>query len=264
MHKITDGLHLQLKSLNEKLDNSTFLKRDADNISLTCVFSGFECSVPFGRAHHSYEITFLFQYHFFNHFAEGDKDFSIQQFPKHQHHDLCCNTHMILHDIINCKLTGTFRNMFLESKALALLLCFQKCNASMLPECESCKFLTKPIKKEKIIKARQILLSNLENPPTIPQLAREVGINQCYLKKGFKEIFNATIYNFVQEQRMLKAKLLLTTTSFTVSEVAEKIGFSSSSNFSSAFRRFTGISPKKLSQNLKIPPGISDTAQLRA
>ena len=248
-HQIKDGLHFQLNSIADKLENSSFLKRHTDNISLTCIFSGLDCNLHFDGENHSHEITFIFQNNFLKNFSADDKDFSIQQFPIYQQHDICCNTQMILHDIINSKLIGAFRNMFLESKALALLLCFQKCNTATLSACEECKFLMKPIEKEKMFRAKEIILNNLNNPPTIQELSLQIGINQCYLKKGFKEIFNTTVYDFVQEQRMLKAKLLLTTTNFTVSEVAEQIGFSSQSNFSSAFKKFTGILPKELSKN---------------
>ncbi|MDQ6609353.1 MAG: helix-turn-helix transcriptional regulator, partial [Bacteroidota bacterium] len=148
-----------------------------------------------------------------------------------------------------CKLEGAFRNMFLESKALSLLLCFQKCNTTNQPDCGSCKFLANPIEKEKIIKAIEIILSRLNHPPTIPELSIQIGINQCYLKKGFKELFGTTVYDFVQEQRMLKAKMLLSTTALSVSQVADTIGFSSASNFSGAFKKYAGVFPSELLQD---------------
>ena len=248
-HKIKEGLLFQHKTFADKLSNSSFLQRHHDSISLTCVFSGLDCNLNFASVNHSNEITFIFQNTFLQNFAEDEKEFSLQQFPEHQPRDICCNTQMILFDIINCKLTGVFRNMFLVSKALALLLCFQKCNTLTESPCESCKFLTKPIEKEKIFRAKEIILSNLNNPPTTQELSIKIGINQCYLKKGFKELFSSTVYGFVQEQRMLKAKFLLSTTDFTVSQVAEQIGFSSQSNFSAAFKKFTGVYPSKLQQN---------------
>jgi AraC-like DNA-binding protein len=140
--------------------------------------------------------------------------------------------------------------MFLESKALGLLLCFQKCNTKAQTDCASCKFLVKPLEKDKIFKAKEIILSRLNNPPTIQELSLEVGINQCYLKKGFKEMFGITVYDFVQEQRMQKAKLLLTTTNHTVSQIADQIGFSSISNFSSAFKKHTGVFPSELQKTV--------------
>ena len=108
---------------------------------------------------------------------------------------------------------------------------------------------TKPTEKEKIFKVKEIILNSLNNPPTIQEISLSIGMNQCYLKKGFKEIFGTTVYEFVQEQRMLKAKLLLSTTDSTVSQVADCIGFSSPSNFSLAFKKFTGVFPSELRQN---------------
>ncbi|HKR07363.1 MAG TPA: AraC family transcriptional regulator [Bacteroidia bacterium] len=244
--KIKEGLYYFVNPLFIKRDNNSFLKRYTDNIVLTCEFSGLDCSLTLENTPFSYDIEFTFHHNYLKSFSS---DFNINQFPEHQQHDICCNTQMILHDIINCKLQGAFRNMFLESKALSLLLCFQKCNAANQTACASCKFLTNKIEKEKILKAKEIILSTLNNPPTIPELSLQIGINQCYLKKGFKELFGTTVYDFVQEQRMLKAKMLLSTTGCTVSQVADQIGFSSASNFSSAFKKYSGVFPSELLQN---------------
>ncbi|MEO8148925.1 MAG: AraC family transcriptional regulator [Bacteroidia bacterium] len=245
--KIKDGLYYNIKTLYVKRANNSLLKKHADSISLFCEFSGFDCSFAFGDTAISYDIEFIFYHEYLESFSPV-QSFDLDQLPEQQH-EVCCNTQMILHEIINCKLQGAFRNMFLESKALSLLLCFQKCSTANQTDCASCKFLTKPVEKEKILKAKEIILSRLNNPPTIPELSIETGINQCYLKKGFKELFGSTVYDFVQEQRMLKAKLLLKTTDLTLSQVAEQIGFSGTGNFSSAFKKFTGIFPSELQQN---------------
>lgn len=243
---IKSGLEFSIKTLFIKQDNNSFLTRQADSIILTCEFSGLDCNLTFTDTPISYDIVFTFHYDYLKSFSAN---FDIKQFPDHQKHDICCNTQMILHDILNCKLQGAFRNMFLESKALSLLLCFQKCYTTNQTDCASCKFLTKPIEKEKILKAKEIILSRLNNPPTIIELSLKTGINQCYLKKGFKELFGTTVYDFVQEQRMLQAKILLTITDFTVSQVADHIGFSSLSNFSSAFKKYAGVFPSELQRN---------------
>lgn len=245
-NKIKDGLHYSITEFFSKKNNNSFLKRHSGKIILTCEFSGLECNINFSDTPVSHNIEFIFHNNYLKTFSA---DFDLKQFPDNMQHDICCNTQMILHDIINCKLKGAFRNMFLESKALSLLLCFQKCYTATQTDCASCKFLTKPIKKEKILKAKEIILNRLNNPPTIPELSLQIGINQCYLKKGFKELFGTTVYDFVQEQRMLKAKMLLTTTDFSVSQVADKIGFSSPSNFSSAFKKYAGVFPSELQQN---------------
>lgn len=245
--KIKEGLYYSVRTIYTQSDSNSFLKTNKDMVTLSCQFPAPESSFAFTDMPIAYNIELTFQRNYLEGFSE---DFDINQFPASQQHEICCNTQMILHEILNCKLKGTFRNMFLESKALSLLLCFQKCYAANQTDCSSCKFLSKPVEKEKIVKAREIILSRLNNPPTISELSVEIGINQCYLKKGFKELFGATVYDFVQEQRIMKAKMLLTTTDTTVSQVADSIGFSSVSSFSSAFKKITGVYPSKLQANL--------------
>ncbi|MEP7129350.1 MAG: AraC family transcriptional regulator, partial [Chitinophagales bacterium] len=238
-----------LNSMMESVANTSFLQRNDASISLTCLFSGTDCNLNFESPAPAYEINFVFENDYLHTFSVADHTFPIEQFSEYQQHEICCNSQLLLHEILTCKLSGAFRNMFLESKALALLLCFQKCNTPTQTGCDSCKFLTRPIEKEKLFEARKIILNNLNSPPTIPALALQTGINQSYLKKGFKELFGSTVYDFVQEQRMLKAKLLLTTTDNSVSQIANEIGFSSAGNFSAAFKKLTGVFPSELQRN---------------
>jgi len=125
-----------------------------------------------------------------------------------------------------------------------------KCNAVQLNSCETCTFSKNPYDREKILNAKDILLSNIQTHPTIPQLATQVGINQRRVKKGLKELFNATIFSFVQEQRILKANQLLTTTQKPVSNISELPGFSGPSNFTCAFKNFAGVLPSDLRKDL--------------
>ena len=222
------------------------LTRSADGVTVTCRFNSCECGLSSVEDALTHIVEFQFDESYLQGFSVPEHDFGVAAFPTFYEHECCCNTQMILYDVVTCKLQGVLRNMFMESKALALLLCFQKCYATAQPSCDGCKFLTKPLEKEKILAAKEILLSKLHEPPTIPELSLLVGINQCYLKKGFKEMFGCTVYDFIQEQRMSKAKWLLATTSHSVSEVAERIGFSSVSNFSSAFKKHTGVLPSEL------------------
>ena len=94
--------------------------------------------------------------------------------------------------------------------------------------------------------ARDVLLKNINTPITIKQLSKKVGINECYLKKGFKEIFGSTIFEFYQTQRMEHAKYLLYEKGLSVTEVADLLNYSSISHFSTAFKKQTGIKPCEL------------------
>ena len=247
IEQIKEGLQYSIESSFDRRENNSYLKSLPHRISLIYNFSGLGCSERLNDSPVSYEIEFDFHLEYLKSYSPK---FDIGQFPDIQEQEVCCNTQMLLHEIINCNLQGAFKKMFMESKALSLLLCFQKCGAANQADCtETCMFLTRPIEKEKILKAREIILGRLSDPPTISEISFIVGTNQCYLKKGFKELFGVTVYDFIQEQRMLQAKMLLTTTDSTVSQVADRIGFSSLSNFSSAFKKYSGVSPSELKKN---------------
>ena len=160
---------------------------------------------------------------------------------------LCGKTRMAIEALLNHTYTDTLENIFINAQTQILLLYSTDC---MLGEKEetsfTCKFLANEADREKIIKARVILLQHIGEPITIKALSRKVAINECYLKKGFKEIFGTTIFDFYQSQRMEHAKYLLYDKGLSVTEVSLLLGYSSISHFSTAFKKHTGIKPCEL------------------
>jgi AraC-like DNA-binding protein len=110
----------------------------------------------------------------------------------------------------------------------------------------TCKFLANEADRDKVAKAREILIQHIGEPITIKELSRKVAINECYLKKGFKEMFGTTIFDFYQSQRMEHAKYLLYEKGMSVTDVALILGYSSISHFSTAFKKHTGLKPCEL------------------
>jgi len=110
----------------------------------------------------------------------------------------------------------------------------------------ACSFLSNTREREKVMDAQRIILNNLDQPLTIRELSREVGMNECYLKKGFKAMFGKTIHEYLQYQRIEQAKELLQQKNLTVNEVAFRLGFGSASHFSTSFKKIAGIKPCEL------------------
>ena len=221
--------------------NRIVLKSKSNGIELICFTSDQPCATGNFNIKENYKLSFLFQKNYLDSF--GNPTFEIPTFIEKE---LNCNITLLIFEILKTKFTGQFKNMFIESKAVELLLHVLDNDFDNDFSCDDCKFLTKSYEKDKIIAARELLENNLENPPKIAELALEVGINQCYLKKGFKDLFGTSIYAFVQEQRIIKAKLLLKSTDNSIGEIAEIVGFSNTSNFSNAFKTYTGILPSQL------------------
>ena len=160
---------------------------------------------------------------------------------------LCGRTRMVLETLLNHSYTDSLENIFINAQSQMLLLYSLEC---MLGEKEvegfQCKFLANESDREKIVKAREVLLQHIGEPLTIKELSRKVAINECYLKKGFKEMFGTTIFDFYQSQRMEHARYLLYEKGLSVTEVSVMLGYSSISHFSTAFKKHTGIKPCEL------------------
>src|ERR1700760_1008674 len=160
---------------------------------------------------------------------------------------LCGRTRLVLETLLNHNFTGAHENIFVNAQSQMLLLYSLEC---MVGEKEvegfQCKFLANEADREKIIQAREILLPHIGEPLTIKELSRKVAINECYLKKGFKEMFGTTIFDFYQGQRMEHARYLLYEKGLSVTEVSVMLGYSSISHFSTAFKKHTGLKPCEL------------------
>ena len=160
---------------------------------------------------------------------------------------LCTRTRMVLEALLNHTYTDSLENIYINAQTQMLLLYSLEC---MLGEKEvdsfQCKFLANEADREKIAKAREVLLQHIGEPLTIKELSRKVAINECYLKKGFKEMFGTTIFDFYQSQRMEHARYLLYEKGLSVTEVSIMLGYSSISHFSTAFKKHTGLKPCEL------------------
>lgn len=93
--------------------------------------------------------------------------------------------------------------------------------------------------------AREILLSSLEDPLTIPDLAKRVGFSVNRLRGTFQTVFGETISVHLRNARLDAAKALIETSGCSVAEAACKYGFGIA-HFSTVFRNRFGFSPSFL------------------
>ena len=137
----------------------------------------------------------------------------------------------------------TRHRLLLESKALELItlcICHLARMAGKKTPTEAAHIA--PQDRDKLHAARDILCDNLANPPTIVELAKLVGMNECKLKFLFKKHFKTTIYRYVRSQRMCRAKSLLEQ-GMSVSRAASEVGYINYSHFASVFHKQHGVLP---------------------
>lgn len=109
------------------------------------------------------------------------------------------------------------------------------------------------VQRERLHHARQLLLADLANPPTIAQLARSCGLNSFKLKQGFRSMFGQSIHALYQAERMQKAWQLIESAQVDVSGAGHQVGYSNLSHFSAAFRKHFGLLPGQLKRCASLP-----------
>ena len=199
-------------------------------------------------------MSFSFKPSYLTQFVKGKKQLNISDEVLSFTHaasfsktlPLCGKTRKAIEALLNHTYTDTLENIFVNAQTQILLLYSMDCMLGDKEESFTCKFLANAEDREKITKAREVLLQHIGEPLTIKELSRKVAINECYLKKGFKELFGTTIFDFYQSQRMEHAKYLLYEKGLSVTEVSLLLGYSSISHFSTAFKKHTGIKPCEL------------------
>lgn len=103
----------------------------------------------------------------------------------------------------------------------------------------------------KIKKAKDIIISRMSEPPSLQDLANEIGLTLKKLKEGFKQIYGDTVYGFLFDYKMEQARRLLESNQYNVNEVGLKIGYSTSSHFIAAFKKKFATTPKKYISSLQ-------------
>ncbi len=95
--------------------------------------------------------------------------------------------------------------------------------------------------------AKEILLREYVNPPTIDYLASRCATNKTKLQHAFKEVYKMTIPEYVKKLRLEKAHILLQEyPTTTIGEVAKAVGYQHQGNFTKLFLQAYGIHPKTL------------------
>ncbi len=151
----------------------------------------------------------------------------------------------ILQSLLNHSYQDHLENIFVNAQAQMLLL-HSLDSVERPPASEPAPFLEYPSEREKIQQARDWLVDHIGEPITIKELSRKVAMNECYLKKGFRLMYGTTIFDFYQSQRMEHARYLLYEKELSVTEVSVRLGYSSISHFSTAFKKYTGLNPVDL------------------
>lgn len=99
-----------------------------------------------------------------------------------------------------------------------------------------------------VIKARDVLLANLAEPPDLTTLARHCGTNRTSLQLLFRLHIGMTVFGYLREQRLLRARALLEQGGYTLDAAAEAVGYRNGRDLARAFKQRFGVAPGSLSR----------------
>nr|WP_242028581.1 AraC family transcriptional regulator [Pseudanabaena sp. FACHB-2040] len=81
---------------------------------------------------------------------------------------------------------------------------------------------------------------------SLAKLASVVNISPTYFASLFKQATGISPHQYVIQQRVEKAKLMLKKTDLAIADIALQVGFSSQSHLTQQFKRLTGMTPKQI------------------
>ena len=148
-----------------------------------------------------------------------------------------------LHQLMNYNLNDAIKRLYFKGKAYELMsLYFHQPEDA---DVEACPFLVDEQNMRKIKEAKEIIINRMIDPPSLNELALEIGLSLKKLKEGFKEVYGDTVYGFLLDHKMEYARQLLDSGQHNVNEVGSLVGYSTASHFISAFKKKYGTTPKK-------------------
>lgn len=154
---------------------------------------------------------------------------------------------LVINQLFTDQMHDAIQSLYLKAKAYELLtLYFNKKENNE----HSCPFLNDEDNVEKIKKAKEIIIDNMAEPPSLQQLADEVMLSLPKLKEGFKHIYGESVFNFLLDYKLEYARKMLLTRKHNVSEISLEIGYSTASHFISAFKKKYGTTPKQYLMSL--------------
>lgn len=150
----------------------------------------------------------------------------------------------VLGTVMKCPFSGVTRYLFLESKMMELFVLQMQPAQTVTGERGKDSWTT--VDKDRLHAVKDYIESSFLEDFSLKDLTYKFGLNEFKLKKGYKQLFQTTVFGHVHQLRMEKAKKLLRTNEMNVSEAAFFIGYDNVSSFCTEFKKRFGCSPGKV------------------
>jgi AraC-like DNA-binding protein len=206
------------------------------NLQPNCELIIILISIEYFHSLFSIEGNFLFN---FSSFKTGK--------PIIEPKEIGSNIKLILSQLTFKQSPQSLRSIYIKGKVFELLSYYF--SSASESENESCPYIANEETASKIKRAKELIIKDMNNPPSLSDLAKEIGLNIKKLKTDFKEFYGVPVFTFLLNYKMELAKKLLLENQLNVNEIASHLGYSASSHFIAAFKRKFGITPKQFAKS---------------
>lgn len=176
---------------------------------------------------------------FLNDEQQGYYDFSIHNYEDYKHEIL-----FYLRTLVEeaQRKDDHFENICHNLLEILIINMLRRTNKSLLIEAtqkvtKECKFI------------EQYINEHYTEDITLQKLSELTYLNKYYIVHSFKKYKGLSPINYMIAKRIEEAQNLLTTTTMSLSKVAEALGFSSQSYFSQIFKKEVKVTPNQYRKN---------------
>jgi len=156
---------------------------------------------------------------------------------------------IVVSQLMENRLHTALKNIYNKGKVYELIsLYFNKTEDTDL---EQCPYLADDQNIRKIRQAKEIIVAEMNEPPTLERLAKTIDLPLKRLKEGFKQLYGDSVYGFLFQHKMEFARKLLLSNKYSVGEIGLRVGYSTPSHFIAAFKKKYGTTPKKYLSELQ-------------
>ena len=106
-------------------------------------------------------------------------------------------------------------------------------------------------KHELVDRIAKYITTHYKLNESLDDIAKKFYVNKCYLSRIFSEVTGFTISEYININRIKEAKQLLSTTEFTLTEIALQLGFRSTAYFVRVFKIYTETTPHQYRKQLQ-------------
>ncbi len=104
--------------------------------------------------------------------------------------------------------------------------------------------------QEAVMKARRWIEAHADRPVTLDEVARAAALSKYHLIRVFKEAIGVPPLQYHRQLRLQLARRLLEVPHVPIAEVAARVGYTSTTSFTKAFKKEYGIAPSEMRRSV--------------